>query len=238
MKKLVPFGYLRASQTTALETAMNPAARSGLAILLGTLIVLALVALPALAYQYPLSSSDIRNAYLLGYAKDQNTASFFAQYARQLPLPETGPHVATISIKTPYVQVAELGQSAVNSDVQGSEQELASKKFSLLVSVGIDLTPTYPDPPVSNPASGSPVPDFQQDFSVELFQDGAKIDAQSTRVNLLYSDGVSNTYQVSGAIIELRYNPDKVNPDDEVTIKVHTPDEQHVKATFDLGQLR
>jgi hypothetical protein len=62
MKKLVPFGYLRASQTTALETAMNPAARSGLAILLGTLIVLALVALPALAYQYPLSSSDIRNA--------------------------------------------------------------------------------------------------------------------------------------------------------------------------------
>jgi hypothetical protein len=104
--------------------------------------------------------------------------------------------------------------------------------------VGIDLTPTYPNPPVSNPASGSPVPDFQQDFNVQLFQDGAKIDAQSTRVNLLYSDGVSNTYQVSGAIIELSYNPAKVNPDDEVTIKVHTPDDQHVKATFDLGQLR
>jgi hypothetical protein len=217
---------------------MKPATRSGLAILLGTFLILTLITLPALAYQYPLSSSDIRNAYLLGYAKDLNTTNFFAQYVRRLPMPETGPHVAMISLKTPYAQVAELGQAAVNSDVQGAEEQLASKKFSLLVSVGIDLTPTYPDPPVTNPASGFPAPDFQQDFSVELVQNGTKIDAQSTRVNLLYSDGVSNTYQVSGAIIELRYNPEKVNTDEDVTIKVHTPDDQQVEATFDLGNLR
>lgn len=153
-------------------------------------------------------------------------------------MPETGPHVATVALKTPYAQVVELGQSAVNSDVQGAEQELASRKFSLLVSVGIDLTPTYPNPPITNPGSGAPVPDFAQDFSIELFQDGAKIKAQSTRVNLLYSEGVGNTYEVSGAIIVLRFDPEKVNPDDEVTVKVHTPDDQHVKATFDLGHLR
>jgi hypothetical protein len=217
---------------------MKPAARSGLAMLLGTFVILALIALPALAYQYPLSSSDIRNAYLLGYAKDQNTTSFFAEYVRQLPIPETGPHVAKITLSTPYAQVVELGQSAVNSDVQGAEEELANRKLSLLVSVGIDLTPTYPDPPVTNLASGSPVPDFEQDFSIQFFQDGTKIAPQSTRVNLLYSDGVSNTYQVSGAIIVLRYDPEKVNPDDEVIVKVRTPDDQHVNATFDLGHLR
>jgi hypothetical protein len=217
---------------------MKPAARSGPVVLLALFIVVLLIAFPALAYQYPLSSSDIRNAYLLGYAKDQNTTSFFAQYVTQLPMPETGPHVATIALKTPYAQVVELGQSAVNADVQGAEEELANTKFPLLVSVGIDLTPTYPNPPITNPASGSPVPDFQQDFNIQLFQDGAKIDAQSTRVNLLYSEGVGNTYEVSGAIIVLRYDPEKVNPDDEVTVKVHTPDDQHVKATFDLGHLR
>ena len=217
---------------------MKPAARSGVVVLFLTFVIVLLIALPALAYQYPLSSSDIRNAYLLGYAKDQNTTSFFAQYVTQLPMPETGPHVATIALKTPYAQVVELGQSAVNADVQGAEEELANTKFPLLVSVGIDLTSTYPDPPITNPASGSPVPDFEQDFSIELFQDGAKINAQSTRVNLLYSEGVGNTYEVSGAIIVLRYDPEKVNPDDEVIVKVHTPDDQHVKATFDLGHLR
>jgi hypothetical protein len=217
---------------------MKPAARSGVVVLFLTFVIVLLIALPALAYQYPLSSSDIRNAYLLGYAKDQNTTSFFAQYVTQLPMPETGPHVATIALKTPYAQVVELGQSAVNADVQGAEEELANTKFPLLVSVGIDLTPTYPDPPITNPASGSPVPDFEQDFSIELFQDGAKINAQSTRVNLLYSEGVGNTYEVSGAIIVLRFDPEKVNPDNEVIVKVHTPDDQHVKATFDLGHLR
>jgi hypothetical protein len=217
---------------------MKPAARSGVVVLFLTFVIVLLIALPALAYQYPLSSSDIRNAYLLGYAKDQNTTSFFAQYVTQLPMPETGPHVATIALKTPYAQVVELGQSPVNADVQGAEEELANTKFPLLVSVGIDLTPTYPDPPITNPASGSPVPDFEQDFSIELFQDGAKIDAQSTRVNLLYSEGVGNTYEVSGAIIVLRFDPEKVNPDNEVIVKVHTPDDQHVKATFDLGHLR
>ena len=80
--------------------------------------------------------------------------------------------------------------------------------------------------------------DFEQDFSIQLFQNGTKIDAQSTRVNVLYSDGVGNTYQVSGAIIVLRYDPEKVNPNDEVVVQVHTPDDQHVKATFDLGHLR
>jgi hypothetical protein len=217
---------------------MKPAARCGLVFPFGMFVVFALIALPALAYQYPLSSSDIRNAYLLGYAKDQSTTSFFAQYVTQLPMPETGPHVATIALKTPYAQVVELGQSAVNSDVQGAEEELANTEFPLLVSVGIDLTPTYPDPPLTNPASGSPVPDFERDFNVELFQDGTKINAQSTRGNLLYSEGVGNTYEVSGAIIVLRYDPEKVNADDEVIVKVHTPDDQHVKATFDLGHLR
>jgi hypothetical protein len=218
---------------------MKPAARSGLVILLGTFVILALIALPALAYQYPLSSSDIRDAYLLGYAKDLSTTNFFAQYVRQLPMPETGPHVAAITLRTPYAQVAEMGESAMNSDVQGAEGELASRKFLLLVRVGIDLTPTYPDPPVTtNPVSGSVVPDFDHDFSIQLFQDGVNIDEQSKRVNVLYADGVSNTYQVSGAIIELAYNPDKVKTDTEVTIKVHTPDDQHVKATFDLGSLR
>jgi hypothetical protein len=217
---------------------MKPAGLCGRMILLAMYVIFVLIALPALAYQYPLSSSDIRDAYLLGYAKDLNTTNFFAQYTRQFPTPDSGPHVASITLKTPYEQVAEMGQSAVNSDVQGAEEELASKKFSLIVCVEVDLTATYPAPTTTNPASGSPVPDFQQDFNIQLIQDDKNIDAQSTRVNLLTSDGVSQTAQVSGAIIVLKYDLDNVIPDEAVAVKVHTPDDQHLKATFDLSQLR
>jgi hypothetical protein len=217
---------------------MKPAGFCGRVILFTMFVILALIALPALAYQYPLSDSDIRNAYLLGYAKDLNTANFFALYARQFPAPVTGPHVATIILKTPYAQVAELGQSAANSDVQGAEEQFANTKFSMLVRVEIDLTATYPAPPASNPASsGSLVPDFQNDFNIQLVQDNKKIDAQSRRVYLLTSEGVSRASQVSGAIIELKYDLDNVNPDGSVTVKVHTPDDQRLKATFDLSQL-
>ena len=218
---------------------MKPAGFCGRLILLGMFVILALIALPALAYQYPLSASDIRNAYLLGYAKDLNTTNFFAQYARQFPMPDSGPHVATITLKTPYAQIAELGQSAVNSDLQGAEEQFANKKFSLLVRVEVDMTATYPAPPTSSPANPeSLVPDFQQDINIQLVQDGKKIDAQSTRVYLLTSEGVSRASQVSGAILELKYDLDNVNPDESVTVKVHTPDDQHLKATFDLSQLR
>jgi hypothetical protein len=219
---------------------MKPAARSGLAILLGISVILMLIALPALAYQYPLSSSDIRNAYLLGYAKDLNTTNFFAQYTRQFPIPESGPHIATITLKTPYGQLVELGQSALNADVQGAEEEYASRKLPFLVQVSVvDVAPAYPGASASDAATlGLPLPDFQRDFPARLVQDGREIAVGSTQVYLLYSDSSLNTYAVSGAIIEFKYDPENVDPDDEVTFEVHTPDDQQVQATFDLGRLR
>ena len=153
---------------------MKPAARSGRVVLLGMFAIVLLIALPAFAYQYPLSSSDIRNAYLLGYAKDLNTTNFFAPYARQFPTPDSGPHIATITLKTPYGQLVELGQSALNADVQGAEEEYASKKLPFLVQVEVDLTATYPDPASSDSAARRrlPLPDFQRDFRARLVQDG------------------------------------------------------------------
>ncbi|MGA9571036.1 MAG: hypothetical protein WBS17_13190 [Candidatus Acidiferrales bacterium] len=218
---------------------MKPAARSGRVVLLGMFAIVLLIALPAFAYQYPLSSSDIRNAYLLGYAKDLNTTNFFAPYARQFPTPDSGPHIATITLKTPYGQMVELGQSALNADVQGAEEEYASKKLPFLVQVEVDLTATYPDPASSDSAApGAPLPDFQRDFPARLVQDGQNVPRAATQVYLLYSDSAFNTYSVSGAIIEYRYDPDKIDPDDAATFEVHTPDGQDIETTFDLGRLR
>jgi hypothetical protein len=142
-------------------------------------------------------------------------------------------------VKTPYAQVVELGENALNADIQGAEKDLADKQFPFIVRVGVDLTDIYPGPPPWNPnAPGLPMPDFGRDFKIQLVQHNKKIDARSSQVYLLYSDVVSNTLQISGAIIELQYDAEKIDPYDEAAVKVHTPDDQDVETTFDLGHLR
>jgi hypothetical protein len=198
-----------------------------------------LVVLPTFAFDDPLTSTTIRDAYMLGNRKDFKTAEFFARYKHVLPAPETGPHVAAISVETPYGQIVELGEAALNTDIQGAEEEWTGKTFPFIVRVGVDLTDTYPGPPPWNPrAPGLPLPNFERAFEIQLVQNEKKIPARSSQVYLLYSDGVANTYQISGAIIELRYDTESVDRYSEATITVHTPDDQHVETSFDLGQLR
>jgi hypothetical protein len=154
-------------------------------------------------------------------------------------MPKTGPHVAVISVDTPYSQVVELGENALNPNVQAAEKEFASKEFSFVVRVGVDLTDNCPGPPPGNPTGPSvPMPDFQRDFTIRLMQAKKEVSASSNEVSLLYSDAVSNLDQISGAIIELRFNIDKIDSYDDVTVKVHTPDDRDVETTFDLGHLR
>jgi hypothetical protein len=142
------------------------------------------IAFPALAYQHSMSSTDIRNAYLLGNRKDSITENF-------------------------------------------------------LVRVGVNLTATYPVPPPSGlPAFAVELPNFQKDFKIEFVQGDKKINVEDTRVYLLYSDTMSNVYQISGAIIEMQYDNEMIEPYDDATIKVQTPDNQDIETTFDLARLK
>jgi hypothetical protein len=212
---------------------MKPTQRFGLSVLL-----VVAIALPAIAYEYPLSSTSLRDAYMLGNRKDEHTAEFLALYTQFLPMPQTGPHVSVISVETPYSQVVELGQNALNPDIQGTEEELADKKFAFIVRVEVDLTDSYPGPAPFNTATpGQPIPNLERDFDIQLLQ-SKKIPTESTQVYLLYSDGVTNILQISGAVIDLKFYGYKIDSDDDATVKVHTPDDQDIEATFDLGHLR
>jgi hypothetical protein len=193
---------------------------------------------PVLAYQYPLSSTDIRNAYLLGTRKDSVTADFFAPYRHDLPMPASGPHIADVILETPHAQVVDLGQSDLNPDSQQAGIDLANKKYPFIVRVGIDLTETYPDPAPSNlNPPGVPIPDFE-DFKTRLLQNGKKINSESSQVFLLYSSEDPSFAQITGAVIELRYDNDLLDPYSDLQITVRTPDDQDVETTFDLGHLK
>jgi hypothetical protein len=216
---------------------MNTKRYSGLA---GFLIVVTLVldfALPAFAYRYPLSSADVREAYLLGTRRDSVTDGFFAKYRRDLRQPRTGPWVSDVIIETPYAQVVGIGQADRNPDSQQAEIDLAKRNFPFIVRVGINFTATYPSAPTKPPEFQVTIPDFEKDFKIRISQRGKKIGPISVKTILLES-GDDGNGRVSGAELQLKFSSGDIDPSEDLDIKVLTPDDQDVETTFDLNSLK
>ena len=198
------------------------------------------VALPALTFEYPLSPTAIRDAYFFGKRHTSITAVPFKEYTHYLPAGQSATRVQSISLETPFVQVAERSGSAFNYYAQDAEQEFTDKELPFRVLVTVDLSGAYTPPKNSRPNFlGFPLPDFCRAFDVQLVQDKT-IPEESRRIYLLYSDAstsVTGFGGVTGAVLELDYDAEAIDSAD-TTIRVGTPDGQHVETSFDLTQLR
>ena len=199
-----------------------------------SLIALA-IALPTLAYDYPLSAEAVREAYMTGKADSAKRADFFAKYTQEFPLPKTGPHVATIELETPFAVVVEHTAQALNYYAPDAAQEFEGKPGIFRVHVEIDLTDSY-GLQVTSVSGGVRMrtSDFWRDFKIQLFQ-GKEIHARTVHSTPLYTG--RDSHILSGAEVDLEYDAAKIKSDD-ATVEVITPDGQDVKATFDLGILR
>jgi len=201
--------------------------------------VIAGITVPALALNFPLSSTAIRDAYFIGNRNDEQTADFLAQYAHQLKAPKTGPYVQDVAIETPFTQVVRQAQRNSNYNAPDAVEEFQHKRLNLYVDIQIALTHSYS--PVPEPASEfyQWVPDFWNDFKVRLIQGKNEIPARRFRGGPLfaYPGDMGETPIVTGAKIEVEYDPEKVQAD-LTTVRVLTPDGQEIETTFDLGKLR
>jgi hypothetical protein len=205
---------------------------------LASVLVLAM-ALPVVAYEYPLSSTSIRDAYFLGKNSDERTSAFMARYWQSLPMPKTGPHVALVGLDTPFTQIVGYTQSTSNDRLPDALEKFQDKRLVFRAYVDIYLTASYsPIAPSKLPLLYQAVPDFWNDFKVRLLQD-QEIPAQAVRGGPLYSYGGEDEgpVRVIGARIELEYDAEKIDSE-PTTVEVVTPDDQHVEATFDLTELR
>lgn len=208
--------------------------------LLSTLVfpVIVAVAVPAFALNYPLSSTAIRDAYFLGDRRDEQTADFLAGYTHRLPAPKTGPYVDEIGIDTPFTEVVRHAALETNYYAPDAVEEFQQKPMSVRVHVDIALTPSYsPIPERAQAAFYEWVPDFWNDFNVRLLQGKRVIAAQHRRGGPFYTYGDTELPYITGARIELDYDPGQIE-DDSTTVEVVTPDGQKVETTFDLGRLR
>jgi hypothetical protein len=217
-----------------METAMRFDARFGLLIFLVT----PAIAIPALAYDYPLSDSAIRDAYFLGKSSDDKISEMFEKYTQRPPAPERGAHIASVVLETPYVRVVEHSRKMLNYSAPAAEEDFLGKPGMFLLRVQIDLTDSY-GWQIPSPAGTIRLrpDDFWKDFTVRLIQK-EEIPSKSLRGNPIYSSGGEGASSVLiGAMVELTYDAEKIKSDD-AKVEVCGPDGQKVEAVFDLAALR
>jgi hypothetical protein len=211
---------------------MKPTIRFALTPILAVLLMTA----PATAYEYPLSSTAIRDAYFLGKASTNKRAESLAKYTVYLPMPKSGPYVAVVVFETPYVIVTERTARALSGYfAQDAEEEFLGKPGVCRVRIRIYLTSSYSWQLASPPGEVRFRPDdFWREFSIRLVQDGQEITAKASRGSPLYSLDLG---VLTGAEVDLEYDAAKIQSA-PATVEVDTPDGQHVQTTFDLTKLR
>ncbi len=193
------------------------------------------ISLPALAFEYPLSSTSIRNAYFLGAENDMKTVDFLAKYTN-LPTPQkTGASVMTIRVETPYVQILLRAMQGGNYSSQDAEQDYLGKAadFQMHAQVNYGTTPCGPFDAVSGGfriSSG----DCWRNFTYRLTQK-KEIPAKSVEGSPVY--GYGDNPVVIGGDVKLTYDISKI-ASGPAQFDVTTPDGKTFSAMFDLDQLK
>ena len=216
---------------------MTLTSNRSIACLLTALLTIAPV---SLAYETPLQSDSVREAYFLGKHSDEKTTSFLGNYMKHLPMPDQGPYISEITLYTPYAQVVlNSWRSSLGYSAQQAEQDYCSHADMIRVRVRIEFTPTYSAVQEVKPNKDSTTQqayvfrseDFWRDFLFELQEEKGPIKPRDTKGAPIYDDGFT------GAEVWLEYDAKDVNSE-ETAFEVITPNEQHVVAKFDLSKLR
>ena len=208
---------------------MKASGRLGLTIL----ILAATAARPLVAFDYPLSSEAIREAYFLGAGDAGKRAEFFGKYTKQLPIPKSGQYVGMIEFETPYVVIAErISQNVSNYFAQDAEEEYLGKPAICRVRVQVYYG-NYGSLEAPTPV---PTTRFRTDYTVRLKQQDKEISSKTRWSEALYSFG-SAPVDI-GVEIDAEYDAEKIDSSEPATVEVLAPDGQEILQTFDLASLR
>lgn len=199
----------------------------------------------ALAYETPLQPTAVREAYFLGQRRDDSLARSLDKYAKHLPRPKVGPHIAAITFFTPFALVAQLsGRHAPGYSAQQAWLDHQGQGETVRIVVQILLTKSYPAyiPRPTGSPSGSPtgfVPrphDFWKDFQVRVFN-------KDQELRPLTSSGQPDAWcgrngcTLTGATLQFEFPADAFDSD-SATVEVAPPQGDDVSVEFDLASLR
>jgi hypothetical protein len=186
-------------------------------------IVLSLAfAPPTPAYDYPLTSTAIRDAYFLGARQGGLGTEFLADYRHAIPTLRVEEFMSFARIETPFVQVAVQSSRKLNYSAQDAVQDFFGKRLSVRIHMEICYMPDAPPDAVK----------------IKLVQNQKEIVPTSLERCAFYppTDPYTRVSSI-GETIDMEVDALKLDGS-TLTIYIETPDGRTTLSEFDLRSLR
>ena len=182
-----------------------------------------LLASPLCAYDFPLTSSAIRDAYFLG-TRQTGIDDFFAAYTHMVPeLSVSKEFVTRVRLETPFTQVVDHVSKTVNYSAQNATKDFYGKPAVFRMYLEICYMVDAPLPSA---------------VKITVIQNDKGIPPQSEERSAFFPATDPYTYMPNiGEKVKLEFDPRKFDSS-TLTIRIDTPDDQHAKTEFDLSSLR
>jgi hypothetical protein len=180
------------------------------------------LAIPACAYDVPLTENSIRDAYFLGTRQTGLGPDFLANYTREIPNLSLGRYRSFASLETPFTQVAILSSKRLNYSAQDAVKEFLGKPLPFRIHLEICYM-------VDAPPDG---------LTVRIVQNKKELLPAFFERSLFFpaSDEYSSPPPI-GETIQLEFSADKIDSS-TLTVLIDTPDGQQAEVVFDLQSLR
>ena len=209
---------------------------------LGSILLLAVIAAPGAAYDHPLGSSAIREAY---FKSSGRFAEFLGTYTKNLPAPKPGPHVAQIEVRTPFAQViVSSHEHSVGYSPMQAAQDYKKNPETLQVRIQICATATYAIDSIVAAPQGLYQGVQRMNTAKECFHEfqfrsrqGENIRPKSSYGVPIYSGGDNAASILVAADVWFVFSTNEI-ASEPFSVTVSTPDGQMVSAEFDLVSLR
>lgn len=181
----------------------------------------ALAALPALAYRYPLSSTSIHEAYLVGAATNGENEDFVAPYTHALPALKVQMYLSDVKIETPFFQVVEHTRETANYTAQDAVAEFLSNPPAVF-RVQLDICRGQKE---------------TRSVKFRITQNDKELAPSSVERTPYYAAQKHGPSLIIGEHVKLQFEADEIEPA-PLRVEIETPEGQHAETTFDLSKLR
>lgn len=192
-----------------------------LSILLAIVFAL-LLAIPLCAYDFPLTESSIRDAYFLGARQGGLGPDFLAEYTRTIPKLSVGDFKSTLTIETPFTQVAVYASRKLNYSAQDAVKDFSDKP--LVFRIHMDIIYMVDAPPDA--------------IEFKLIQNKKELIPDSVERSSYFpaSDPYTSPPAI-GETLTIEFKAEKIDSS-TLSILIDTPDDQHAELELDLRTLR